>query len=647
MQQPTRILYVEDDEDVRALTRAVLARDGFDVRAYASGEALLEAACCEPGDLLLLDVRLPGIGGAEALRRLRQRADLRAVPVVFVTGSSDPEELAALRAAGADEVISKPFDIAALGARLRGVLERAGGARPASRCGDGSLADRVRRIELALDASRLTAEARARLVREVHALATAADSAADPELAAAAGALESQLYGLYALDATDADIRRAVRRALVGLELRVDGAVLRPCAEPAGPDPARTLALVTRDDALAASVQRQLGGVGFEVDVLPMCRSLALGARPALAVLVDGQNDTRPCRELLADARFPAFVLAGQDDWPSRLAAYRAGARGFVHWPADSTVLLDTLDRLQAEVPAEPFRVLLLDDDDELLEHCSAVLRRAGFEVRTLSAATALLETLAEFRPELLLLDLRLADCSGIEVAGVIRQTHGHEGLPIVFLSGENRLSEQLAALQVGGDDFLVKPITDDHLVAVVTIRAQRFRALNALMMRDGLTGLLNHVTMRQHLEELLALSVRRGTQLSFALLDVDRFKRVNDRFGHPAGDRVLRTLARALARGLRRSDIVGRYGGEEFAVIMPDTTPEDARDVLDGLRQRCGAIDHAHEGRTFRVSFSGGVAGAGSAQRIDALIRSADAALYRAKAAGRDRIEVASALPA
>lgn len=226
-----------------------------------------------------------------------------------------------------------------------------------------------------------------------------------------------------------------------------------------------------------------------------------------------------------------------------------------------------------------------------------------------------------------------------MELARLIRQDDRYLSLPIVFLSTEQALEQQLQAMSLGGDDFLGKPIEDRHLITAVTIRAQRARELRALMSQDGLTGLLTHARFKERLAAELARSQRNGSAVALALLDIDHFKAVNDEHGHLAGDRVLKTLANLLRRRIRRSDVVARYGGEEFAVIFNDCDEQDALHMLDTIREDFSAIQHGGKEEPFSVTFSAGVAGATPDSRVDSLIEQADQNLYRAKDAGRNRI--------
>jgi diguanylate cyclase (GGDEF)-like protein len=238
-----------------------------------------------------------------------------------------------------------------------------------------------------------------------------------------------------------------------------------------------------------------------------------------------------------------------------------------------------------------------------------------------------------------LLIDVYMPEVSGPELATVIRQQSAYVGMPIVFLSGETDRSAQLAAMRGGGDDFLTKPITPEHLVSALTTRLERARTLRHQLTHDGLTGLLNHSTMTERLKTEVGRAFRCGTPLAVAMVDLDHFKQVNDTYGHTAGDRVLKNLARLLQQRLRRTDHIGRYGGEEFMLILVGADGQAGAHVLDELRERFAQINHVHDGTTWQSQFSAGVASFPEHNDIASLVKAADAALYAAKRAGRNRV--------
>jgi len=200
---------------------------------------------------------------------------------------------------------------------------------------------------------------------------------------------------------------------------------------------------------------------------------------------------------------------------------------------------------------------------------------------------------------------------------------------------------KQLEAMSLGGDDFLAKPIQPHHLITSVTSRVERYRKLRSYMTRDGLTGLFNHTTIKERLEQEISRAKRHEHTLSFAMLDLDWFKQVNDTFGHTAGDRVLRSLSRLLKQRLRRTDIIGRYGGEEFAIILPETSAETAYKVMDELRKGFANINQTSGISRFKTSFSCGVAEFPGFDNAADITEAADKALYLAKTNGRNCVEV------
>ena len=191
--------------------------------------------------------------------------------------------------------------------------------------------------------------------------------------------------------------------------------------------------------------------------------------------------------------------------------------------------------------------------------------------------------------------------------------------------------------MRVGAEDFLIKPVVPEDLVAAVAIRAERMRTLRSLMARDSLTGLFNHTTTTQLLENAIATAERNDGKLSFAMLDVDHFKLVNDTYGHPVGDQVIRGLAWLLKGRLRSTDLVGRYGGEEFILALPSITPEQALKVINLIREDFSSLPHAHATGALFSTFSAGIASWPDFGSAQALTEAADFALLNAKQHGRN----------
>jgi diguanylate cyclase (GGDEF)-like protein len=328
-----------------------------------------------------------------------------------------------------------------------------------------------------------------------------------------------------------------------------------------------------------------------------------------------------------------------------RLAAVRTGCRATVPSDVDAPELAAAMERLvplELEVP----RVLIVDDDAYVSQRTAIVLEQAALEVTILTDPQKLLERVAETRPHLVIMDMRLPGCTGLELAAVLRQDDRMVGVPIVFLTAEDRPARALEALEVGADDFLVKPVEPRRLVSVVLSRLERSRVLRSFMDHDGLTRLLSHARTLERLESEVIGAQRRGDCLSLAILDLDHFKQVNDKFGHATGDRVLRSLSTVLRRRARRTDVIGRCGGEEFVVILAGANGADAKKVIDERREWFASLHYTTSQGHMSCTFSAGVAELFADDTPATLWERADAALYEAKHAGRNRVALSPGRP-
>ncbi|MDR2364359.1 MAG: diguanylate cyclase [Zoogloeaceae bacterium] len=335
--------------------------------------------------------------------------------------------------------------------------------------------------------------------------------------------------------------------------------------------------------------------------------------------------------------------LVKPNDFVVMNQALQAGAdRCMAQSASLQQILSQVLAHQEAEEP-ESYRVLIVEDSRTAAHVINRALEERGMLTRTLYDPLQTLAVIRQFQPELILMDMHMPACTGVEVARVIRQHDEFLSIPIVYLSGETNIGLQVEALRLGGDQFLTKPFNPVLVNAVVKSKIDRYRALRHSMQNDSLTGLLNHISSQQALATALA-GLRDGDGMAVAMLDIDHFKRVNDTHGHPVGDQVICSLAWLLKQRLRRSDIIGRYGGEEFVVGLVRTHASDAEEILDRIRSDFSRIPfYGADDNLFRTSFSVGVAvcaeGSPVKKDLKTLLEAADSALYQAKRHGRNRV--------
>mgnify|MGYP000055237295 FL=1 len=346
------------------------------------------------------------------------------------------------------------------------------------------------------------------------------------------------------------------------------------------------------------------------------------------------------------EAAIPIVYLSERlDDIDTRLKASRSGGEEFFFQAVDPGQLIEKIGNYTHASPQEPYRVLVVDDSKSQARYIDTILNKAGMLPLTITDPMQILLALEEFQPEIIIMDMYMPGCTGMELARVIRQQDRFHSVPIIYLSAEDDINKQLHAMSQGGDDFLTKPIDPKHLTATIHNRGRRARSLLALMIRDSLTGLYNHTHILHLLDQEIIRTKDTKKPLTFAMLDIDFFKKINDSYGHPIGDRVLKSLSLFLKQRLRKTDHIGRYGGEEFAIVLPNTSEGDAKIILNEIRERFSALPQPSGKLTFNVSFSCGIA-LSSEESVQTLCEKADKALYEAKHAGRNTVRTYQSIP-
>jgi diguanylate cyclase (GGDEF)-like protein len=398
-------------------------------------------------------------------------------------------------------------------------------------------------------------------------------------------------------------------------------------------------------------MRHALEGFGYRVTSFDTLAELEAAAEApegmdAIVARVDphalAQSALRRIRQRRA-APVPLVLVSERAEFADFLAGVRGGADGYAVEPIDLPRLEARLNYLIERSSRDGLRVLLVDDDTDLLAACRRILEAANMEVATVDDPSAVLDMLSNFRPEVVVMDIRMPQCTGPELAQVIRMNEEWLHVPIVYMSTQADGADQLLATGKAGEAFLAKPIDARELVATVSANGRHARQMVDSASKDTLTGLLKHSFIKEHLAAELERAQRMRHATCAAMVDIDHFKDVNDRHGHPAGDLVIRTLATLLRQRLRAVDGVGRLGGEEFLAVLSNCGAAEAAAIFDGIRRRFAQIEFAGQGGVFPVSFSAGIAESrGSTHGCAELLVAADKALYRAKGQGRNRVLLA-----
>ncbi len=303
-------------------------------------------------------------------------------------------------------------------------------------------------------------------------------------------------------------------------------------------------------------------------------------------------------------------------------------------------------------------RILIVDDHDDNLQVLGARLRARGFEIETATSGQQALDLIAAAPPDLILLDVMMPDLDGMEVARRIKANPALPFIPVIMQTALDTTDDKIEGLDAGADDYITKPINfaelDARVKSLLRIKTlqddlnargreleQANEQLRHMSQTDALTGLDNRRHIEERMDEMYELSVRLHEPLACVMCDLDHFKRVNDTYGHQAGDAVLRQLAAILRAQAREIDRIGRYGGEEFIFLLPGTVLDAAVTFAERVRKAVEQHEFAFEGGSIRGTLSLGIA-AWPHPRVsgtDGLIKAADDALYVAKALGRNRV--------
>lgn len=357
---------------------------------------------------------------------------------------------------------------------------------------------------------------------------------------------------------------------------------------------------LTDGNALACEIDQKLELAGYELSLFDNSEELRemLGALPPHLVLLDAAflGELESIGEALRTARarvshrLALLALSELGDLAVRLRAMRAGADAFVTVPVASADIMARVAELTEAETDDPFRVLIVEDDRSQAIFAESILRKAGMATRMVTEALSVLDELERFRPDLILMDLHMPDCDGMELTAIIREREEFVSTPIVFLSGENDTEKHFEALSAGGDDFLSKPIRPKHLISAVTNRLRRARHLARRSQlhnpRDAVSGLYDRAFLLDRLNAHLADEASR-LRGGLMLAEIDGAATLREKLGLIAFDALLAQVGAFLAAHVEASELVARFGDASFLVLSPDADGEILKQRGLTLRDR------------------------------------------------------------
>lgn len=291
------------------------------------------------------------------------------------------------------------------------------------------------------------------------------------------------------------------------------------------------------------------------------------------------------------------------------------------------------------------YKILVVEDNMLNLKTLKKILQDEKYEVFTLDDGLGVVEKARIKKVDAILLDIMIPEIDGFSVCQLLKEDPETRDIPIIMVTARTDREDLKRAFELGAFDYIKKPIDKIEVLARLSSAlsySEQQKRLKMMAMKDGLTGLYTHTLLLELLKKECSKAQRHKNSIAFLMIDIDYFKKVNDTYGHIVGDKILRLTADTLKINSRESDIIGRYGGEEYGVILQDITLDNALYVCERIRSSVEEIEYKIDDQRIKITISIGMAYKEPAANADyqKMIIEADKALYRAKKKGRNRIE-------
>ena len=585
------VLVIEDNEKNMKLVRLLLQMGGYRTLESENAETGIEIARQDHPDLILMDIQLPGMDGLQATALIKKDPQLADIPVVALTSYAMDGDKARCLEAGCDGYITKPIDTGS----FQDVIETY--SRPGSAEDAATLPERRHntvRILIVDDDPKNVKLMCSMMARDGYELTTAGDGSE------ALARVQENPPDLILLDV---------------MMPRMNGYEVTRHLKAGAETKAIPIILVT---ALDSPSDRTKG--------------LEAGADEFL---------TKPVNPAEIEARVQSML---------NLKRYRDQL--MIRSRSEVQICTDRQVEVSPEKTGRPQRILIVEDDIKDLKLLQTHLVSPDYTLDAVHNGSDAIETISRQHCDLVLLDILLPGMDGFEICRQIKQMDHAKDTQVVLITCLSDIENKIKGVELGADDYLVKPIDPRELQARVKVLLKKKsyldrlhthyeKALNSALL-DGLTGLYNHAYIKRFLDLEIKRSQRQGHTTSLLMIDVDNFKQLNDSLGHMTGDEILRNVARLIKESVREIDVAARYGGDEFAVVLPYGDGQAVKSVGERVRSlietQVFAVPGTDEGRRATVSVGGAVY-PDDADTAGNLIETADRMLYRAKREGKNRL--------
>ena len=373
------------------------------------------------------------------------------------------------------------------------------------------------------------------------------------------------------------------------------------------------LLLISTDARLAQELQqfsRTQGWGWHQADNITQAKTWLQDNSPYIAIIDTATMVRSPDLSLITELNsrtpaIPTIVLCDTDSLNHRLSAIRAGASSFLTKPVPPEIIWQTTSKLIAHNQADTASILIVDDDVVFLAVLRSLLEPWGIRVSTLEQPAAFWQVLQSTQPDLVILDIEMPEINGIELCQTLRSDPNWQELPVLFLTAKQDAKTIQQIFEIGGDDYIAKPVVGAELIARINNRLERSRLLHNLATQNRLTGLANRIQSSREIESRLQQAKAKNQPFCLAVLNMSQLQQINHKYGHATGDRILAQWGKVIKAAFRHDEITGYWGNGDFIIAMPNLTKTQGKEHLTELLTILRKQVFTAERDRFQVTFN------------------------------------------